>query len=171
MSNEGEETLTDQIRAKVRQREAESFAKQNASMLAEAERTAGIQRSRVRQDNLIKIVVSGLTVGFACLVLWFLFGSGEPEAPKTAEQVRESQITRAFSAWDGSHRDLTRQIKAAMNDPDSFEHVDTRYRDNGDHIVVTTTFRGTNAFGGKVLNTWTAKASIDGTVTEIISTQ
>lgn len=56
-----------------------------------------------------------------------------------------------------------------MNDPDSYEHIETRFRDDGDNIFVITKFRGTNAFGGKVINTVSAKVDFNGNVIEVIS--
>ena len=66
--------------------------------------------------------------------------------------VRHKKMIEAqFSSWDGSHINLTKAIKDAMNDPDSYEHISTKYFDLGDHIKVVTEFRGTNSFGAKVL--------------------
>jgi len=56
-----------------------------------------------------------------------------------------------------------------MNDPDSYEHVDTKAFDKGDHIIVKTTFRGKNAFGGVVATRVTADCSLDGDVIKITS--
>jgi len=84
------------------------------------------------------------------------------------EQQRKKQFEDQFSAWDGSHRELTKIIKASMNDPDSYEHVETVYWDRDDHLIVSTTFRGKNAFGGTVVNTVKAKVSLDGQNIEII---
>ena len=55
-----------------------------------------------------------------------------------------------------------------MNDPDSYEHVRTVYWDRGDHLVVMTTFRGKNAFGGVVTNSVKARVSLDGQVQQIL---
>jgi len=55
-----------------------------------------------------------------------------------------------------------------MNDPDSYDHAETKYWDMDDHIVVLTTFRGKNAFGGTVKNSVKAKISLDGESIEII---
>jgi hypothetical protein len=95
--------------------------------------------------------------------------SSKPSRPKTKEELRKEQIEKHFSAWDGSHRGLTKVIKESMNDPDSYDHVETRYGDKGDHLIVRTTFRGKNAFGGVVKNTVVAKVDLDGNVIEIIS--
>ncbi|NLE05836.1 MAG: hypothetical protein GX638_13705 [Crenarchaeota archaeon] len=87
---------------------------------------------------------------------------------KLAAENRMKLIEEQFSAWDGSHYGLTRLIKEEMNDPKSYKHVKTVYWDRGDHLVVQTTFRGTNAFGGVVKNTVKAKVSLNGQVLQII---
>ena len=83
--------------------------------------------------------------------------------------TRQEQIKSQFSAWDGSHRNLTKIIKKSMNDPKSYEHVETVYWDKGDHLLVQTTFRGKNAFGGVVKNTVTAQIDLNGNVVNVIS--
>ena len=95
--------------------------------------------------------------------------SSKPGAPKTKEEIRKEQIGKHFSAWDGSHRGLTKVIKQSMNDPNSYEHAETVYWDKGDHLVVKTTFRGKNAFGGVVKNWVMAKVDLNGNVLEVIS--
>ena len=91
------------------------------------------------------------------------------ETTKTEEELRKELVEKHFSAWDGSHRGLTRVIKDSMNDPKSYEHVETRYGDKGDYLIVSTTFRGKNAFGGVVKNTIVAKVDLEGNVIEILS--
>lgn len=82
---------------------------------------------------------------------------------------RKELIEKQLSSWDGSHIELTKIIKKSMNDPNSYEHEETVYWDMGDHIVVRTTFRGKNTFGGVVKNSVKAKADVDsGKVIEII---
>ena len=55
-----------------------------------------------------------------------------------------------------------------MNDPDSYDHFETVYWDKGDHLIVRTTFRGKNAFGGVVKNWVKAKVDLNGNVIEVI---
>ncbi len=90
--------------------------------------------------------------------------------PQTAEELRRERVEREFSAWDGSHRGLVRYVKNAMHDDDSFEHVETRYSDNGDHIVVLMHYRGANVFGGIVKNWVKAEVDFDGNVLQILET-
>lgn len=87
---------------------------------------------------------------------------------KLAAEARKKQIESQFSPWDGSHRNLERLIKKAMNDPDSYEHDETKYWDMGDHLVVQTTYRGKNAFGGIVRNFVKAKIDLDGQILQVI---
>ena len=91
------------------------------------------------------------------------------EKAAAAAQQRKALIEKQFSDWDGSHRALTKYIKKNMHDPKTYKHVETRYRDDGDFVTVQAKFRGTNAFGGLVMNTVVAKCSIGGQVLEIIS--
>lgn len=113
--------------------------------------------------------LSALAVAF---FIFIAFGSGDDDSktnadgtPKTERQI---QLEKQFSAWDGSHIELTKIIKKAMNDPDSYEHVETVYWDMKDHVVVRTTYSGKNAFGGRVKNWVKAKSDNNGNIIEII---
>ena len=83
--------------------------------------------------------------------------------------TRTVQIERGFSAWDGSHTELTRYVKARLRDPKSFEHVETGYSDKGDYLYVRMVYRAKNGFGGMTVNSVEAKCAISGGVLEIIS--
>ncbi|MCM8538572.1 MAG: hypothetical protein NE334_21700 [Lentisphaeraceae bacterium] len=77
----------------------------------------------------------------------------DQKALKIAKEKRKKKLESYFSAWDGSHVELVRVVKKRMNDPSSFEHVETKYTDRGKNgVILFMTFRGKNAFGGKVLN-------------------
>jgi hypothetical protein len=90
------------------------------------------------------------------------------EQRQRAAAQRKERIEAQFSGWDGSHRNLEKIIKKSMHNPDSYKHTETVYWDRGDHLVVKTTYRGTNAFGGVVTNWTMARVDLDGTVTEIV---
>lgn len=86
------------------------------------------------------------------------------------EKINET-FQLQFSAWDGSHIKLVRAVKNIMNDPKSFEHVETRYyfdKKNNEIIHVIMKFRGTNAFGALILSTIKAKIDIDGNVLDYV---
>ena len=85
-----------------------------------------------------------------------------------AELARFEQIKAQFSAWDGSHIALKSAVKNSINDSKSFEHVETRYADNGDTITVTMRFRGANAFGAIVLDEVTAVFDLEGNMREVL---
>lgn len=93
--------------------------------------------------------------------------SEEKEKARIAAE-RKKKIESLFSAWDGSHRGLERLIKKTLNDPDSYDHVETVYWDMGSYIVVKTTFRAKNAFGGVVVNWVKAKSDLDGNIIELM---
>jgi len=93
---------------------------------------------------------------------------GGSSTPKTKEQIRKDRLAKHFSAWDGSHNGVTALIKKSMNDPNSYDHVETTYGDKGDYLIVKTTFRGKNAFGGVVKNWVIAKVDLNGNVIEVI---
>ncbi len=93
----------------------------------------------------------------------------EPVKIQSAAEIRKERIKKQFSGWDGSHYGLERLIKKTMNDPDSYKHDETRYSDQGDYLIVKTTFRGKNAFGGMVINSVTAKVDLDGNVIQVLS--
>jgi len=84
-------------------------------------------------------------------------------------QERKKLIESQFSAWDGSHINLNRILKTSLHDPDSFDHVKTRYWDYDTFIIIQTKYRANNAFGTKVLGSIKAKADLNGNIIEIIA--
>jgi hypothetical protein len=85
-----------------------------------------------------------------------------------AAAERTELVEKQFSPWDGSHINLEKTIKSTMNDPASYEHVKTTYSDLGENLIVRTTFRGKNAFGGVVTNTIMASVDVNGNVIKLI---
>lgn len=79
-----------------------------------------------------------------------------------SDDGRQSRIKRQFSPWDGSHYNLVKAVKANMNDPDSFEHIETKYVDQNDQLLVIMKYRGRNGFGGVVTEKVSARFGIDG---------
>ena len=85
------------------------------------------------------------------------------------EAKRKKLIEEQFSAWDGSHIGLTRMLKKNMRNPDSYEHIETTYRDDGKSLVIKTRYRGQNGFGGMTIGEVMARVDFNGNVLEIIS--
>ena len=80
------------------------------------------------------------------------------------KMVRYNKIQGQFS-WSGAHRSIERYVKARLKDPDSYEHIETRYNDNGDHLLVMTKYRAKNSFGGFAIETTQARCTIEGDCT------
>lgn len=82
-------------------------------------------------------------------------------APKPQKAISaEKQLHDQMSAWDGSLPPLVEVVKDNMNDPKSFEHDKTLYRQTAAdslEFIMTMTFRGKNAFGGVVKNVASAR--------------
>lgn len=72
------------------------------------------------------------------------------ESP-TEVAAKNEKGFHCLETWDGSHREFVQKVKARMNDPGSFEHVETRVgsKRGGRHSIYMT-FRGKNVFGGTV---------------------
>jgi len=84
------------------------------------------------------------------------------------KEERKLEIEKQFSAWSGAHRNLEEYIIENMNDPDSYEHVDTKYFDKGTYLIVITEFRGKNAFGGTVASVIKAEIGLNGKIWSIV---
>ncbi|CAD7812544.1 hypothetical protein CHRY9390_02528 [Chryseobacterium aquaeductus] len=72
-----------------------------------------------------------------------------------------------ISAWDGSNPKLERAVKKSMNDPDSYEHVQTTFSYKKDKVIATMIYRGNNAFGAKVLGKALGTFDYDGNLLNI----
>ena len=95
----------------------------------------------------------------------------EAERQKQEEfnKNRKENIEKQFSGWDGSHPKLSRMIEEKCRNPDSYEHIDSRYRDDGNSIYVITKYRAENGFGGMTIGTVSANVDFKGNVINIVS--
>lgn len=87
---------------------------------------------------------------------------------KNIEERKANFEKECFTGLDGYNLSLVNLVKENMNDDDSFEHVETKYKMMNEYAIVTMKFRGNNKFGAKVLNTITAKINYDCQVIKII---
>ena len=69
---------------------------------------------------------------------------------KIVSAERNTLIQKHFNPWGGGHKTLNKMIKSNMDTPSSFEHIDTKYIDNGDTLTVLTSFFETTKDGKKV---------------------
>lgn len=81
---------------------------------------------------------------------------------------RKKTIEANLSSWDGSHKELSKYIKDNLNDPSSFEHLETVYFDQDSVVIFITQYTAKNAFGGRVKGYAKAKADSTGKLTEIL---
>lgn len=95
-----------------------------------------------------------VTGGLLAAVVALIAAAPEPKASPEQLQLQAQKaqgLDDQFSRWDGSHIKMTVAIRKTMNDPKSFEHIETKYRVNTNGTVrVVTEFTGRNAFGGVV---------------------
>lgn len=84
------------------------------------------------------------------------------------QKERNEKFAANLSGWDGSLKSLKRHTENAMHDPDSFEHIQTRFVPAGENFIVKMDFRGKNAFGALVRNSITAKVDSDGNILQIL---
>ena len=87
------------------------------------------------------------------------------EAKKLAAEAeaRQASIKRQFK-WDGSNYAVEEAIKVRMQNPDSYKHVETRFVEVENGLIVTTKFRGTNGFNAVVTQIAVAAVDVNGTV-------
>ncbi len=115
-----------------------------------------------------KSTVKGMLISLAITIVGlFVLFPGDNKLK--VQPTRNELIERQFSKWDGSHIKLEKKIKRGMHDPDSYEHIETRYIDKGSQLILTTSFRGANTYGAIVLNTVTAKVGLNGDILDVIT--
>ena len=81
-------------------------------------------------------------------------------------KVQEFQ-EKHISSWDGSNRDLVNTVKKSMNDPNSFEHVQTSFDYKDNSVKAKMIYRGNNAFGAKVLGKVIGKIDYNGNLLSV----
>lgn len=126
--------------------------------------------------SFVKISLTVFAICFlVIMVVGIMFPTPNTTSIKLTEEkqkskTREEQLSHAFSSWNGAHKVLERMIINAMNDPDSYEHIATRYLDHGETLFVISEYRGRNVFGGMVKQTVRARVdTVTGEVIEIVA--
>ena len=66
---------------------------------------------------------------------------------------------------DGRHRELTRLVKSALRDPNSFEHDHDRY------VTIVMKYRARNGFGGMTVGYVHAQVQPDGSGLRILESE
>lgn len=114
--------------------------------------------------NKVKIrIMQGFAALFMiCLVIAVIQDQQTDAPPPT----REEQIAKHFSPWDGSNPEMVKAAKEMLTDPNSFEHIETRYFDMDSVINISMVFTATNMFGGREKIAVFGKITNDGQLTE-----
>lgn len=116
-------------------------------------------------------IVFWLVVGLfvlASLAAWlataFVDETPTPPQVQSPAQLRKDVVQRAINQGEVN---MIAAIKAAMHDPDSFDLVDDRALDAGDHITMVMTYRGKNGFNATRTETVGATLDLNGTITSM----
>ncbi|MHA8088829.1 hypothetical protein U8593_00850 [Aquirufa antheringensis] len=87
---------------------------------------------------------------------------------KSTPKTNEERVSELQSGYDGSIRSVVKFVKNSMNDPDSFEHVETRtgFYEKG-NFIVSMKYRGKNPFGGVITKYIDVKVDYSGNVISV----
>jgi|TARA_Y100000034_G_C6841961_1_gene381041 hypothetical protein len=88
-------------------------------------------------------------------------------------QLKISNLTvqdfkKKLSGWDGSLESLVDYTKKILKNPDSFEHIETRFIIRKSFVEVEMIYKAQNSFGATVKNSIVAAVSADGDIMRIL---
>lgn len=83
-------------------------------------------------------------------------------------EISKTQFEKHLSNWDGSLPSLVSFTKENLNNPNSFEHVETGYSIKEDYVKVRMIYRARNSFNALVKGSITAKVDGAGNLLDII---
>lgn len=130
---------------------------------------------------LIVIVV----VGFLC----YLFSDGDTGSSGTGiatnlpaehfesqavdsvaikKKARTDSLNNGFDHTDGSNIGLVKYVKDNLNDANSFEHVSTKYWDDGSYLRINMKYRAKNGYGAYMLSFIKADVDLAGNVIKVV---
>ena len=131
-----------------------------------------------KRKRINKFAVPFMIISVLFLIIVLIIPSDDAkdeklEQPKYTQAQLDSikHHNHVFSQFDpnsGIHYKSAIAIQDKMNDPESFVHVETTYKDLAENgLMVFTKFRGKNGFGGVVTQTYVTRVDTTGTVTFI----
>lgn len=94
-----------------------------------------------------KVILSLSLYAFTIILIIHLVSSCEPDVHRDANS---NSVDNYFNPFSGAHYQSNNLIKDALNDPASFDHAETRYRVDGEKLVIIVRFRARNSYGGVV---------------------
>lgn len=145
---------------------------------------------RKRSGGCLGVLLVVLLIGFAASYFFYdeqaamekqaAAASDKQSTPQSLEEAvadyeavtaaKREKMRRSLFVGSGEVFPLKCYIQDnLMHNPKSYEHVQTEILEEGSwHLLVKTTFRGTNKFGAVVRNTVTAKVHLNGNILEIV---
>jgi len=142
-----------------------------AGMQAATESASKMEKAKGRSPENIKKTNIGCSIallGVLGIIIWQSIGDGgdegttDPDAAIVAEAEQRQKGFHCLSQWDGANRSTVHQVKSALRNPDSFEHVETRItpldKTTGEHHLGMT-YRAQNGFGGMNVETTYARVN------------
>lgn len=87
---------------------------------------------------------------------------------QTPANARAKQIISLFNGPDGTHLNLSIIVQAGLNNPDSFQHQQTTFKDMGEYLVVNMTYHARTESGEMVSKRTRAKVDLTGKVISIL---
>ena len=121
-----------------------------------------------KQPTQVTAKQSFIAIGFLIFMFMGIFSSTNDNATSSNDNTLPTQIEEQFSPWDGSHRGLEKLIIESLNDPDSYEHIESSFAKDGDTIRVKTSYRARNGYGGMVTAYVLARYTNSGEIVEIL---
>lgn len=125
-----------------------------------------VEVEKKKRDKILWRVVFVL-FGFVFLLICIVAMSPdevEPVVKLTKNEIHQKNIEKLFSPWDGSHIKLEAKIKESLNDPESYENIETKYWDMDSVIVIKTIFTAKNEYGGVEKYSIRAESDINGNI-------
>jgi hypothetical protein len=129
------------------------------------------EKKRVRKNNKptpLSFKLSTKAYFVIGLSIFFFIGAERIKCNDNNRPQHVKDIENQFDHFNGSHIKVTNYIKSQMNNPSSFEHVQSKYIDETGYLLIIETYRGTNSFGAVVTNTVKAKVDMSGNIIEVI---
>jgi len=121
------------------------------------------QKNKNRKANKVLLPVVIILV---LLALLMVYGSMQTK-PEFTKAQNDSIAHATFiksQFFGGMHTKSVIAIKELMNDPESFEHVNTTFSESDNKVIVFTKFRGKNSFNATITQTYVTRADSIGNI-------
>lgn len=126
-----------------------------------------MQTTQPQWQTWHKVVIAILFSFILLIVILISTGESKEKPAPTAAEKHKQKVEALFSSWNGSHKKLEKLIKLNLNDPSSYEHVQTLYWDEQDSVIVKTTIRAKNGFGAIMTTSYRAVSDLQGNLRSI----